>query len=301
MRFLHLLISTLLLSGSSLYATAQAQSPPPTPYPSDIQGESLNYDDYMSLGYNAQQEERYYEAAQYFRYALYENPNDRAAVVAYWNARDALQRGAGETLSFDQYMNRGYDATEAGNYRVALRNFRQAYALRPGNHYANQAIFNVQTYLDSEEVVDPPDPAEGTDEAAPVEPTPYLQAPGIATDSYLGEAPYDRYMRLGYAALQEDAFTKAADYFRSALYERPNDRWATIAYWNAIDGMSDGEADLGGEDATSQYDRWMRLGYDATQREEYQAALSFFENALEVRPDDYYATEAIENVQTYLE
>jgi len=44
----------------------------------------------------------------------------------------------------------------------------------------------------------------------------------------------------------------------------------------------------------------MRLGYDATQREEYNAAIGFFQRALDLRPEDYYALEALENVRTYL-
>jgi uncharacterized protein HemY len=58
---------------------------------------------------------------------------------------------------------------------------------------------------------------------------------------------------------------------------------------------------LGSEaSAESRYDRLMRLGYDATQREEYQTALTFFQQALDQRPNDYYATEAIDNVTIYL-
>jgi len=292
MRFLHGLLGASMLTSLLVFDSAQAQRSPAGNIPENPQSESLNYDDYMRLGYDAQQENRHYEAAQYFRYALYFNPDDRAAVVAYWNARDALQNESNETLSFDEYMNRGYDATEAGNYQVALENFRQANALRPGNYYANQAILNVRTYLNSGTVIQED---EQTSEEADG------QAPAVATESYQGESPYDRYMRLGYAALQEEAFATAADYFRSALYERPNDRWATIAYWNAIDGISDGEAGLGSRRGdVSRYDRWMRLGYDATQREDYQSAIDFFQEALELRPQDYYATEAIENVRTYL-
>lgn len=283
------------LAGSSLLVGgvfAQVQSP--SEVQPDIQSEGLDYADYMSRGYNAQQEGRYYEAAQYFRYALYLNPEDRAAVIAYWNARDALQNGGGNTLSFDEYMNRGYDATEAGNYETALENFQQAYALRPGDYYAGQAIRNVRTYLNSEEVGTSPTILEPSQ-------SPLLESPPTTSAPYLGEAPYDRYMRLGYAAQQEQNFITAADYFRSALYERPNDRWATIAYWNAIDGSQDGEAGLGAPDAEqSRYDRLMRLGYDATQREEYSSAIDFFQRALEQRPGDYYATEAIDNVRTYM-
>jgi tetratricopeptide (TPR) repeat protein len=63
----------------------------------------------------------------------------------------------------------------------------------------------------------------------------------------------------------------------------------------------DGEAGLGDETMDeSRYDRLMRLGYDATQREEYETALDFFQQALEQRPNDYYASEAIDNVRTYL-
>jgi tetratricopeptide (TPR) repeat protein len=135
--------------------------------------------------------------------------------------------------------------------------------------------------------------------------SPFLSTPDEAAESvpqgYLGESSYDRYMRLGYAAQQEEAFATAADYFRSALLERPSDRWATIAYWNAINGTLDGEAGLGSEaSAESRYDRLMRLGYDATQREEYQTALTFFQQALDQRPNDYYATKAIDNVTIYL-
>ncbi|RZM78723.1 tetratricopeptide repeat protein [Leptolyngbya iicbica] len=294
MRLLFGLFGIAILSHLTGFAAAQAQESPAADPLETAQAEVLTYDDYMSLGYNAQQEGRYGEAAQFFRYALYLNPDDRSAVVAYWNARDALQNGADTSQAFDELMNRGYDATEAGNYQTALENFRQAEALRPGNYYASQAIRNVRTYLNSEAAV-------GNAAESMVVPAPEAQPPAVATQSYQGEAPYDRYMRLGYAALQEQDFTTAAEYFRSALYERPNDRWATIAYWNAIDGTNDGEAGLGSPaEEPSRYDRWMRLGYDATQREDYTAAIDFFQRALDLRPEDYYAVEALENVRTYL-
>lgn len=280
MRLLYGLSGIAILISSVVAEEALAQSEPITIAQTTAQSEALNYDDYMSLGYNAQQEGRYYEAAQYFRYALYFNSEDRAAVIAYWNARNALQDGADETVSYDEYMNLGYDATESGNYQTALENFRRAYAVRPGDYYASQAIRNVRTYINSDAVIRSVDgPTMPLANAAEV--------PGVAAEPYLGETSYDRYMRLGYAALQEESFTTAAEYFRSALYERPNDRWATIAYWHAVNGNIDGEAGLGSPAVeTTRYDRFMRLGYDATQREDYTAAINFFQRALDVRPDD---------------
>ncbi|MBE9099819.1 hypothetical protein [Vacuolonema iberomarrocanum] len=293
MRFIHLLSGVVILGSVGLPFDVQAQN---TASPNSTLEEAvvLTYNDYMSLGYNAEQEGRYYEATQYFRYALYLNPQDRAAITAYWNARDALSNNRETPVPFDVYMNRGYDATEAREYQAALEYFQQALSLRLGNYYATQAIRNVQTYLNSDELamnaVDPV--ALSTSSADEV---------AVGSQEYLGEAPYDRYMRLGYAALQEELFTTAAGYFRSALYERPDDRWATIAYWNAVDGARDGEAGLGSEEvAESRYDQLMRLGYDATQRGNYETALEFFQQALNERPEDYYATEAIENVSIYL-
>jgi tetratricopeptide (TPR) repeat protein len=170
-----------------------------------------------------------------------------------------------------------------------LAHFDQALAIRPGNPYASQAIRNVQTYLnyDAGSLGDPVLTNDFTEANPSLEPI-------------LGESAYDRYMRLGYAALQREEFTTAANLFRSALYERPDDRFATIAYWNAIDGSQDGQAGLGSDIAEGPYDRYMRLGYDATQRRDYDAALTFFQQALDLRPGDYYATEAIANVTTYM-
>jgi hypothetical protein len=48
------------------------------------------------------------------------------------------------------------------------------------------------------------------------------------------------------------------------------------------------------------YDRYMRAGYDATQRKDNQTALLYFKRALDERPEDIYATQAIRNIESYL-
>ncbi|MGB3692258.1 MAG: hypothetical protein WBG70_12970 [Spirulinaceae cyanobacterium] len=126
---------------------------------------------------------------------------------------------------------------------------------------------------------------------------PQIEIPAPLPDSSIpGESAYAQYMRLGYAASQRGDFKVAASYFRSALYERPQDREATIAYWNAKDALQ--ETPNEGETA---YDRYMEIAYDATEQEDYQTALINFQRALEERPGDYYATQAIRNVKTYIE
>lgn len=48
------------------------------------------------------------------------------------------------------------------------------------------------------------------------------------------------------------------------------------------------------------YDRYMRAGYAATQQKDYAAALIHFQRALDERPADNFATQAVRNVENYL-
>lgn len=243
------------------------------------------YDFYMRLGFAAAQRGDHQTAAAYFRSALYEIPNDQEATIAYWNARNAMQEAAGNgsktESNYERYMGIGYDAVDQEDYQTALINFRRAADERPGDYYATQAIRNVQTYINR---------GEGASTATDVESNPNI---------YPGELPYDRYMRLGYAATQREDHQAAAMYFRSALYERPKDRQATIAYWNARDAIKEGKTGSSSQTET-EYDRYMRIGYDATERGDYQTALINFRRALDERPGDEYATQAVRNVQTFI-
>lgn len=48
------------------------------------------------------------------------------------------------------------------------------------------------------------------------------------------------------------------------------------------------------------YDRYMEVGYAATRKKDYPTALLFFKRALDERPNDLYATQAIKNISAYL-
>ncbi|MBE9115162.1 hypothetical protein IQ249_04540 [Lusitaniella coriacea LEGE 07157] len=257
---------------------AQSATPPPTTEYS----EEAAYEEYMRLGFAAAKREDHKTAAMYFRYALYYNPKDREATIAYWNARDAMNTNEeGDKPAYDRYMEIGYDATEDGDYQTALINFRRALEERQGDYFATQAIRNVQTYINR---------GEGA------------SASEVSTEAnyFPGESRYDRYMRLGYAASQREDHRQAAEQFRSALYERPDDRTATIAFWNARNALTPESTDGTNTATETRYERYMRIGYDATERKDYQTALINFRRALEERPGDSYATDAIQNVQTYI-
>lgn len=48
------------------------------------------------------------------------------------------------------------------------------------------------------------------------------------------------------------------------------------------------------------YDRYMKAGYAATEKKQHQTALLYFKRALDERPSDTYATQAVRNVEAYL-
>ncbi|MGK7942760.1 MAG: HEAT repeat domain-containing protein [Crocosphaera sp.] len=51
---------------------------------------------------------------------------------------------------------------------------------------------------------------------------------------------------------------------------------------------------------SSAYDQAMQAGYKATNEKDYQAAQKHFKNALEARPNDIYAQQALQNIEFYL-
>ena len=122
----------------------------------------------------------------------------------------------------------------------------------------------------------------------------------VAARPARGESSYDFQMRLGYAAAQREDYATALIRFRDALYVRPNDRNATIAYYNMLDVL-DGNKPESKDAPKTAYDRHMRIGYAATDNQDYQTALINFRRALKARPNDRYADQAIRNVSTYIE
>lgn len=52
--------------------------------------------------------------------------------------------------------------------------------------------------------------------------------------------------------------------------------------------------------ASALYDRYMKAGYEATNRRDHETALLYFKRALDERPQDTYATQAVQNVQSYI-
>ena len=53
--------------------------------------------------------------------------------------------------------------------------------------------------------------------------------------------------------------------------------------------------------AKSDYNQYMRQGYTATKQRNYRRALSFFQQAAQLRPGDSYANAAIRNVTNYIQ
>lgn len=76
-------------------------------------------------------------------------------------------------------------------------------------------------------------------------------------DSRTGEAG-------GHQSRERHLVTQAAPHFRDALFYVPNDREATIAFWNERRALHLQQAPADRTPPESPYDRFMRFGYDET-------------------------------------
>ncbi|GAB4381385.1 MAG: hypothetical protein Kow00121_39790 [Elainellaceae cyanobacterium] len=165
-------------------------------------------------------------------------------------------------------------------------------------------------------------------EASPTQASPAAQPASevpLPAAAVPGETEYDRYMRLGYAISRQGDYETARNYFQQALAVNPNDRLATIAYWNMVDALQRSQQQpqqqsqpiqqLSQQQPQSEaipvnavtttstqldFDSYMNAGYTATEAQDYQTALRYFKLALQIRPNNPYATQAIRNVATYI-
>ncbi|NET31755.1 MAG: hypothetical protein F6K19_07100 [Cyanothece sp. SIO1E1] len=68
-----------------------------------------------------------------------------------------------------------------------------------------------------------------------------------------------------------------------------------------INLISANAMELDEQSKADDYTRFMRIGYAATEQEDYQTALINFRRALEIRPEDPFASKAINNVESYIQ
>lgn len=86
------------------------------------------------------------------------------------------------------------------------------------------------------------------------------------------QSNYDSAMRAGYAAVQNRAYKAALENFRKALELRPQDPYALKAIQNVKGYIERQKAQA----VDSNYNRFMRIGYAAAQKRDYQTALINF-------------------------
>lgn len=110
------------------------------------------------------------------------------------------------------------------------------------------------------------------------------------------QSDYDSAMKAGYTAVQNRNYKIALENFRKALELRPQDTFALKAIQNVKGYIERQQAQA----VDSNYDRFMRIGYAAAQKRDYQTALINFRRALQARPEDTYALQGIQNVSSYI-
>ena len=115
--------------------------------------------------------------------------------------------------------------------------------------------------------------------------------------AYFLESSYDYAMRMGYQATERENYSQALTYFKDALYLRPENEYANTAYYNVLSLYLENRL----EEPEPSYDSYMEAGYEAVEAGAYYLALIHFDQALQERPSDEYALEAVDNVEGYLD
>jgi len=64
-------------------------------------------------------------------------------------------------------------------------------------------------------------------------------------------------------------------------------------------GTTSGNGQINGQQGT--FEQYMTAGYAATQQRDYPTALAYFQRALQLRPENRYAVQAVRNVQNYIQ
>ncbi len=64
-------------------------------------------------------------------------------------------------------------------------------------------------------------------------------------------------------------------------------------------GTTSGNGQINGQQGT--FEQYMTAGYAATQQRDYPTALAYFQRALQLRPENRYAVQAVRNVQGYIQ
>ncbi|OYQ62328.1 hypothetical protein B9G53_22645 [Pseudanabaena sp. SR411] len=97
---------------------------------------------------------------------------------------------------------------------------------------------------------------------------------------------YDEYMRIGYQLTEEKDYENALVNFEKALAINPNDTYASKAIENVKGFISE-----------KKYYEYMNLGYSLVSKKDSLGAIENFSKALNMRPRDFKAREAIANVR----
>ncbi|MDJ1185238.1 tetratricopeptide repeat protein [Roseofilum casamattae] len=110
--------------------------------------------------------------------------------------------------------------------------------------------------------------------------------PTISLKAYTSRSQFRQYMEVGYHAFDVKDYHTALINFQQAVEAQPNNPYALKAIENTIEKFGD-----------RSYTDWMNSGYQAFDKKHYAIARQYFQNALQERPRDRYALQAIENVE----
>ena len=235
-----------------------------------LEGIEKQYQRVMEAGNQSMASKDYEKAVSNFEQALTFKPGDETATAQLAKARSEIASIAAGLAAQEKALNDRYraaiqagdNAFAASNYAQAISSYEQASDIKSDQPYPKEQI------------------KKANEELARLE--------GI-------EKQYDRVMRSGDQSLATKDFEKAVEYYDQALNFKPNDPRATEQRNKAqkeIDALAAGLA-AQQKALNDKYDAAIRSGDASYSSKNYALAVSHYEAALGLKPNEIYPKEQL--------
>jgi tetratricopeptide (TPR) repeat protein len=254
--------------------------------------QKVDFDRLVDLGSTALRDQRFADAADAYKRALFIFPDDAIAAKGLDEARLGLKNAAAQ---FDLLMARGNNAMRDARFKDAVDAFQEAARLFPANDGAAQALRaasaafeNQASYIAAMQraalamrALTYDDAVLAYAAALRLVPNDPLAAAGLAdaqravADAVRRRADWDALVKAGTAAAKQRKYADAAKAFKDALRIQPNNPQA-----DAVRSMF-------------RYNDNMADGFTALNARRYQDAIRHFQAALAEVPNDASAMAAL--------
>jgi tetratricopeptide (TPR) repeat protein len=291
------------------------------PLMSNDQARTVNYRAALSAGQKALQSKNYDAAITSFQQALKWMPNDPTAVTGLQQAKDAVIPTAKTSTDFQKAMDAGQKAMTAKTYKQAVQAYADATLLNPTDATAKQKFQQAQQALadanQRETLVANYQKAMTVGQKAlqsksydaaitsfqqalklmPNDPTAVTglqQARDAVNLAAKTSTDFQKAMDAGQKAMTAKTFKQAVQAYADATRLNPTDATAKQRLQQAQQALTDANQR---ETLVANYQKAMTVGQKALQSKSFDAAITSFQQALKLMPNDPTAVTGLQQAR----